>query len=132
MTVYNVKIYGGEAELVGKAEKAVGDEVGFSFPRATEGCLEIGRVTRRLENCRAVFKPGDFPIGSVIPTLTANGVRIALPRFIRDSEGLAPAPLTDGDVRKISERERELCKRVTELEKTVERILAKIETKIKF
>ena len=132
MTVFELGIYGGEAELVGNSETAVGDKVGFGFSSGVDGYLEIGRITKRLDGGIAVFERGELPKGAFKPTLTADGVRIALPAFISDGEGVAPAPLTDSEIRSISVRERELCKRVSELERATEQILARIDTKIKF
>ena len=122
MTELTFAIYGNEAEIVSTLPGNT--ELLLRFSEPINGFLNILDRSYAVSGGKCLIKINALREGEITPKLITTNRIITLPRLIKDGNTVFPADCDDSFIRKISKRERDLEKRISELEKCVE-ILSK-------
>ena len=113
-------IYENEAEI--SSYKSGRGEAAFVFPDNVEGFLCLGSETCRLSGGKCCLKLQAIEDGEYTPRLITQNGTLHLPKIIKEGNTLFPKPYDDDFTRSLSKRERQLERKVKELEETVSRL----------
>lgn len=110
-----------EAEIT-DFEKGRANVLEIVFPDDVDGFISIDSIVAKVTRGKCVIDPRLFDNGKYTPMLIRAGSNTPLPTILKTQDGVFPAESGSEYIRKISNRERELEKRVKALEQTLEKI----------
>ena len=116
-----IGFFEGEAELI-DYKSGTGHEAEISFLEPCDGFITLGDVTVRLKEGVAKIDLRLIDDGELTPVLILKDCRRELPKLIKSSRILEPASPDSDFIRRISLRERQLSRRVAELEGEIAKI----------
>lgn len=118
MTEFTVGIYGNEAEITSYLPGS--SELLVRFTEPLDGFLSLSDKTFAVSGGKCLIKINILKDGEITPSLITQSRILRLPRLIKDGNTVFPADCDDAFIRGVSQRERALEKKVTDLEKKIE------------
>lgn len=118
MTEITLGVYGNEAEILSVLPGNT--ELLLRFSEPINGFLNVLDKSFVVTSGKCLMKISYLRDGEIKPKLISQNRIIDIPKLIKDGNTVFPADCDDSFIRKISEREHCLEKRIAELEKCVE------------
>ena len=120
-TEITLSLYGEECEL-SSYKRGDGLSLLFSFDGSINGYITIDNLVTTVRDGKGRFDARLLARGDYEPKLITDGRMIALPILRKNDRGVFPQSPTDGYIRAVSIRERELERKVESLEGLVKKL----------